>query len=577
MTKVRLALTLAIFLAMFSRPAHAQEVVTIVLYRDEDAITLYITNDGLVSLQGLTLEATTATGEVLSRALERFPSFIGLQFDRLVGPLCFQMENRARPATLPLECRQIPPERLFIERLTPADLLWYDSVAREARLLVIRRGDEVFGRCPAEIAECEVPYIPAQGDQSATLAPLPTAAPAVIPVIGTATVSRATQFRKGPGPQYDILATVSAGTYDVIGRNAAGSYYLLNYNGQDAWVSAFATSVQFRVAQATPTPDLSVTPLDAALAYGQEVAGMLDRNQKTAYTFVGRAGEVFSVVVAAKFDGYLEVYDAQNFLLTEDDNGGGDNNPQINGFILPKNGTYKVVLRGYTARDSGSFRLKLLKGRVPLKTSGANTLAYGQKFTDALTPNGQVILVFDGVAGDIISIMVSADFDSYIQLQNADGKVLVSDDDSGGNKNPLLELFKLPATGTYRLLLRGNSAKESGTYTIQLLQSASSANQAALKSGVPVSGTLKAGERNVFVIDSAATQTLSLSITAQFEAVLMLRDARGSLLAQKDIPANKQTVALFNFKLPVKGSYFLVIAGATEIDAGTFALDLTLR
>src|SRR5947207_5568766 len=113
--------------------------VSIVIFREADTLTLYLPDKGLVSLEGLTIEATAIDGKKLSARLDDFVAFRGLPFDRIVAPACFILESNLKTSSMPLECRQIPPEHVFTERLTPANMIWYDSVADEARLILITR------------------------------------------------------------------------------------------------------------------------------------------------------------------------------------------------------------------------------------------------------------------------------------------------------------------------------------------------------------------------------------------------------------------------------------------------------
>jgi hypothetical protein len=554
------------------------EPVSIVIFREADTLTLYVPDKGLVSLEGLTIEATAIDGTKLSKRLDEFAAFRGLPFDRIVAPACFILESNLKTSSMPLECREIPPERVFTERLTPANMIWYDSVADEPRLILITRDEETFGQCPATLPQCEIVYTP-----PARANVPPTAVPShpeikVIPITGRAIVQKATPFRAGPGPEYEIIDTVKGGTYDITGKNEAGTYYRLNYNGRDAWVTAFAQTVIFKINDEPPVDNTNKpVPLDATLTYGQTVDGELKRNEKTNYKFIGIAGETISVVVDGKFDGYLELHGSDGFTLYEDDNTGGNGNPRIDGFALPKSGEYRIVLRGYSARDVGKFRLTLLKGNVPKENpADKDSIKYGQKVTDNLAPNGQAMRTFQGTEGEVISVTVQADFDSYLQLQDESGTVLTSDDDSGGELNPLIDLFQLPETGTYRIVLRGKSARSSGTYTLTLLQGITG-DETTIKYGVTLSDRLELKERKIFVFEGTAKDRVSVSVECKFDGYLTLRDEKGAIVAEDDDSGGDLQPALLDVRLPATGTYFLVVTGKSEDDSGPFSITLSAR
>lgn len=584
--KFRTILTIVACLLWFSLiPAQAapmrQTSVPVLIYRDVDALAIYIGGEGYKSLVGFTLESVDIQGNVSSRALNNFPSFVGLQFDRVAAPVCFIIENANRPMTLPLECQELTGggnTRIFREKLTPANLFWYDSVAAEQRLLTITDGTTTLARCPGDQQEpCQVPFVAAVR----TATPLPPTQPrayTVVPASGTVVVRQSTPFRAGPGPQYPILETVKAGTYTITGINAEKTYLQLDFNGREAWISAFALSVKITMVTPTPAPKTTGTPLNASLVYNQTIEGQLGANQKTNYTFVALAGEQISVIVSAKFDSYLELYDPTGFLLVEDDNGAGGNNPQINGFKIPKNGEYRIVLRGYSSKDTGVFTLSLYAGKIAaVPTGSASLLVPGTPLTNSLTPNGQAVLPFDGSAGDVISITVKADFDSYLQLQDASGKILISDDDSGGDSNPLISLYTLTESSRYQIVLRGRSASATGTYTIMLLRGFAPGELSPIKAGETVSGQLEGGKRKVFAFTGTANQRISVSVLSDFDAHLTLHDTLGMKLADDDDSGGNLQPALVDFKLPRTGTYYLVLFGNAETDQGKFNLKLTAR
>jgi hypothetical protein len=60
--------------------------------------------------------------------------------------------------------------------------------------------------------------------------------------------------------------------------------------------------------------------------------------------------------------------------------------------------------------------------------------------------------------------MESSEIDSYLILEDANGKKLAEDDDSGGFPNAKI-VFKASATGDYRIIATTVNADETGTYT----------------------------------------------------------------------------------------------------------------
>jgi len=587
MRKVLLFALVCMLLALPVSPLAAYQgaSITMHLFRDGDALTLYVSNEGIVSLEGLTFQVTDIQSNLLTLRLDQVPAFQGLPFDRIAAPVCFHFESRQRVAALPLDCQRVPPSHLFRAILSPADIIWYDSTSQAQRLITVTNGSDDPNQelltCAADAPDCQLVYVPPA--LSATPTAVPTQPPAyqIIPLSGQAIIKKLTALRSGPGPQYDIIASPSGGTYPVIGKNGEGTYYQIDYNGTDAWVSVFSQTVSFQIS-AGPTPtNPNNKPLNAQLVYGQAVNGELSRNQKTDYRFTGLASEVISVVVTSKFDGHLQLLSSDHFTLAEDDNSGGGTNPQINGYTLPKNGEYHIVLSGYSAHDSGKFQLSLIKGKVQATPTRANTIKYGQKVTDFLTPNGQVTLTFNGTQNDVISIEVDADFNNYVQLQDASGTKLVSDNNSGGGTGgqytSLIDLFTLPTSGNYQIVLRGYASNSSGTYTVQLFQSFSPGEQVTIQYGQTQNAQIDSSGRKVFVFDAKAGDRITVTVQSGFDAHLTVRDARGALVTDDDDSGGNLQPALLDFKIAKTGSYFLVVFGNTPKDFGSFTVALTAR
>jgi hypothetical protein len=61
--------------------------------------------------------------------------------------------------------------------------------------------------------------------------------------------------------------------------------------------------------------------------------------------------------------------------------------------------------------------------------------------------------------------LVSKDFDAYLRLEDAKGKQLAEDDDSGGDVNARIA-FKAPKTDAYRIVVTTFEAKQAGNFLL---------------------------------------------------------------------------------------------------------------
>jgi hypothetical protein len=73
-----------------------------------------------------------------------------------------------------------------------------------------------------------------------------------------------------------------------------------------------------------------------------------------------------------------------------------------------------------------------------------------------------------GTGGERIQIdVMSSAFDAYAILEDATGKMLARDDDSGGGTNARI-VFTLPASGAYRIIANTYRQGSYGPYTVSV-------------------------------------------------------------------------------------------------------------
>lgn len=206
---------------------------------------------------------------------------------------------------------------------------------------------------------------------------------------------------------------------------------------------------------------------ELAIAYGQTQVGKLKPTiLQERWLFEGQAGDVVNISMIGYddlTDTYLELYDADGMLLTNNDDSLDDAFARIIGYTLPVSGTYVIVARSYSGQG-GRYDLILQK-----MTVGA--LAYGSAVVGRLTAEAsQQHWAFTGAAGDVVRIeMVGRGdlLDTYLELYGPGGELLTSDDDGGERYFALIEGYTLPADGTYRIVARSYDG-EVGAYQLSL-------------------------------------------------------------------------------------------------------------
>lgn len=170
----RFLLFSSLVILAFARIAAAQAPVDLILYRDDDSLTLYVRQT--ISLRDFTFQAAMASGDPISRRLQTYPAFVTLDFSAVAAPACFRLERAGSTLPLPLECQG--SANRFVQTLNDADVFWYDRAARQGRVVMVTRGNIPYGVCPAGDAECRIPYVPAE-----EIAPAAASAEARGPVV----------------------------------------------------------------------------------------------------------------------------------------------------------------------------------------------------------------------------------------------------------------------------------------------------------------------------------------------------------------------------------------------------------
>ncbi len=207
-----------------------------------------------------------------------------------------------------------------------------------------------------------------------------------------------------------------------------------------------------------------------ALTYGSPVGGTILPAQSHTWTFEGAQGNLVTIEMGApvgELDCRLELLGPDGSQLAADDNSGPGRDALIEGYRLMASGTYSVVARA--GEDAaGHYVLSV----APTQVRGS--LAYGQTVTDTLGPGEHHNWLFEGRAGDPITLTLTSvvsggpSLDGYLELFALDAQRLALDDDSAGQGNARIAGFVLPADGVYRVAAMGYLAEDEGAYALTL-------------------------------------------------------------------------------------------------------------
>ena len=84
------------------------------------------------------------------------------------------------------------------------------------------------------------------------------------------------------------------------------------------------------------------------------------------------------------------------------------------------------------------------------------------------------LYTFTGAVGQYVSISMERDkqwpnLDPYLELKDRYGTIVISDDDSGGNGNSLIDAYYLQTAGTYTIIARSSGNQTYGLAALLIL------------------------------------------------------------------------------------------------------------
>lgn len=165
----------------------------------------------------------------------------------------------------------------------------------------------------------------------------------------------------------------------------------------------------------------------------------------------------------------------------------------------------------------------------------------GRSFKD-----GSYIELFGlhGEEGEVLTLRVNSDFDSYLSLYGPDGEVLATDDDGGAGLDAAITTT-LPVTGSYVAVISSYWAEETGNFTLTRGSLASTDVSYELDVPGTISGDAGAYEQALvpskghpglaftFTLHEPSVVSLKLA-SDSFDAYLVLTNAAGELLGEND-------------------------------------------
>lgn len=242
----------------------------------------------------------------------------------------------------------------------------------------------------------------------------------------------------GYDARIDGLSLPYSGTYTIVAQG---------YNGTMGTYEL--TLLLGRIGLGGGQPDIGNPTPEGEIEFGEIVEGNVETEDGDLWTFTAQLGQIVTIELngASLQDTYLELYDPQGWLETSDDDSGPEYSSMIEEYILPHEGTFSIVARGYGG-ETGTYSLELTTSgiaEVDLQSQGdmrsiasISSIACGldstffvltidgqqaqanlqQVLIEATGPGATIAQVFP-VIGDQMDVTVgSRRFDVQIQIEN---------------------------------------------------------------------------------------------------------------------------------------------------------------
>lgn len=376
-------------------------------------------------------------------------------------------------------------------------------------------------------------------------------------------------------------------------------------------------------ATATPTappPDATNPPsAGGSINIGDTVNGSVDGAEGALeFTFEGNSGDVVTIDLSSPdFDAYLTLQGPNGTRLASDDDSAGNLNSRIEGIPLPADGTYTITVSSYGGGAEGDFTLSITAGEggepTAEPTTGPTDEPTAAPTQNVVEPGGEIDLnsSIDGeLSADAssasytfttddatsVTITLTSDaFDPLVELYDADGNLLTSDDDSAGNLNSLIEDFALEDAGTYTVQVKSAGGPATGAFTLSVSTGGTVTPTetpteeptaepttepvepgSEISLGDTISGTLTEDNTVDYTFEGEEGQAVTITLTSDaFDTYLTLQGPDGEDLTTDDDSAGNLNSRIENFILPETGTYTINVSSFDTSASGDFTLALS--
>jgi len=193
----------------------------------------------------------------------------------------------------------------------------------------------------------------------------------------------------------------------------------------------------------------------------------------------GHAGQVVAIEMhSSAFDAYLELRDANDQIVAENDDGFGEGTDAMIVTQLPATAHYRIVARSYgDEAHTGLYDLGVSLAAAaappghPMEIHAGDLVVGRLEAGDSILGDSTYADIYTFRAdrgGNVVIDLHADDFDAFLLFQDQTGRTLVTDDDSGSGTDARITTH-VTAGQTYRILANSYGAeRNTGAYRISV-------------------------------------------------------------------------------------------------------------
>lgn len=358
-----------------------------------------------------------------------------------------------------------------------------------------------------------------------------------------------------------------------------------NWRNVEPLVSRMVASVIVQSNLTVGATPSAVAPVMGNLNSGDQVNGSLARGATDYWTFTAEGGRYATITIfpdGNNLDLTLTLLSPSNKTVKAVDGGYAGDLETMLDVYLSESGVYQIGVAEFFD-EPGRYLLSLALTEQP-QFSGGGRIELGQQVTAELQANQEHFWAFNGIAGQVVSIILeplSEQLDVILDLRGPDGGRLEALDEGFSGDAEVLNGFSLPITGEYTIRVVG-FADHAGSYALSLDEGREEATNfweaGTLTYGDSRREVLQPKEVHAWYFSGRAGEEVTIVVTPigpNMDLELWLLDANVDRLSNKDdfLSNEPETIQAV---LPADGNYTILVREFFG-EAGEYEISLSER